>query len=330
MNEGLLGPLRSLNGPKYTDNFPYESTHSFDQFCLSTVEDPTQLLPHTTGLKSNVHDPFWGVPKDDVSTEADSEWLSSPHLEAFDPNHEEYIAGQPELTEESGQRLTLSPFDLWLQPDVGFAVDVDFAQDYGFDYSNRPSFSLSDPPLTVQAPTAIIPGSFAGASSGSINSSTAGSPLSSPSPFTSGSSSSTNLSPSLTPVLTAPPGSTPSLGGAPQALQPERALECPDCRKKLSCARLRNHQCNTKRFWCHFGDCIEGFTSQKDLKRHQQTVHADKILAPSELRACPVCPYTARRKDHLQRHARSHQNGRKKRAKREERDSVTSVSSRKE
>ena len=298
-------PLRSLNGTEFTDYIPYESTHSFDQSWTSAVEDPTQRLPHTTGLKSNVYDPFWGVPKDDVLTEFDSEWLSSPHSWPFDPINEEYLADQPELIEESAQSLALSSFDVWPRSDLG------------------PSSYPSNLPLLVQGTTATTPNSSTGASSGSTNSSAVAPSPSPPSPSTSDSASSTNFFSGLTSTNTVHEGATSSLSsliGAPQTLQPKRGLKCPDCQRILSCsARLRNHQCNTKRFLCDFDGCTGGFTQEKDLQRHRQSLHADKAL----LRVCQVCQYKTPRKDHLQRHERSHQDGRRKRVRKEEGISVS-------
>ncbi len=287
----------------------------FERCWTSTAEDPLQRLPRTIGLKSNECDPFLGPPLEYFPTEYGSDFAASPPLGASRPNHETSLVGQPEPTEESDQSSASSSFDEWLQPYLDSTVDVDLAQNYGFDYSNHPSLPHLDPPLLVQGTSATTPGSSTGTSNGSIISNTVGSFHSSSFPFTSGSSSSTNLSPGTTPRFTEPPGAPPSLKGAPQALQPKRFLECLDCQRKSSCsARLRNHQCNTKKFFCDFVDCTGGFTQEKDLKRHQQTVHADKAF----LRVCQVCQYKTPRKDHLERHERSHQNGRRKRARREE------------
>lgn len=302
MNEGVQGPVHSLNGTELTDHVLYESTYSFDQFWASTVEDPTQGLPPTTALKRNVHDAFWGVPKDDVLTEFDLDWLSSPRFGAFDPNHEEYLSSQPELTGENDQSFALSPFDEWPRPDLG------------------PSSCSSDLPLLVQVPYATTPNSSIGAPSGATDLSTTAPSPSSRSSSTSDSASSTNFYTGLISTGTVLQGATLSLVGAPQTLQPKRGLECPDCQRKLSCsARLRNHQCNMKRFLCDSDGCTGGFTQEKDLKRHRQSVHANKAL----LWVCQVCQYTTPRKDHLQRHERSHQDGRRKRVRKEEDISVS-------
>ena len=164
----------------------------------------------------------------------------------------------------------------------GFSVDVEFAPNYGFDHSNYPSYSPFDPPLLGQGTTARTPRS----------------------------SSSTRLSPGTRPAFTEPPAAPPSPKGVPQALQPKRGLQCPACQKVVSCsALLRSHKCNTKRFLCDFEGCKrgpKGFTSQKDLNRHQQTIHADKALAPRKVQVCQVCSYETRRSDHFKRHQERH------------------------
>ena len=310
-----------MNSSQHAEYIPYEAAHSFDRIRTSIDEDPTQRLPHTTDLNINDYDPFFGLPLEDVFTDYGSDLRSSLHLGASRPNQEEYLVGQPEPTEESDHSSALRFFDEWLQPDPDFSVDVGFAQNYGFNHSNHPSFSLFDPPLPVQGTTATTPSSSIGTSNGSINSDTVGSFLSSSSPFTPGSSSSTNLSPGTIPIFTEPPGAPPSLKGAPKALQPKRGPQCPACQKLVSCsALLRSHQCNTNRVLCHFEGCKrgpKGFTSQRELDRHQNTVHADKVSAPSKLRVCRICQYNSRRKDHFERHEKSHQKKeeRKKRGK---------------
>ncbi|KAK0509953.1 hypothetical protein JMJ35_007347 [Cladonia borealis] len=306
INEAVLGSCDSS----------HESAHSFDGFRTSTDQDPTQRIPHTPELKIHDCDPFFGLPLEDVFTEYDPDLRSNLRLEASRPNHEDYLVNQPEPTEESDQSWVLRYSDEWLSPDPGSTVDVDSAQNYGFDYGNHPSSLLSNPPLLVEGTSATTPGSSTEASNGSTNSTTVGSSLSSPSPFTSGSSSSTNLFSGLTPILTGLPGATPSLVAAPQALQPKLGLQCQACQKVVSCsARLRSHQCNARRFLCGFECCkrgTKGFTSQKDLDRHQRTVHADKALAPLRLQICQACPYETRRVDHFRRHQRTHEKEEKK------------------
>ena len=290
-------------------------------------------LPHTAELKYHDCDPFFGLPLEDVFAEYDPDLRLNLHLGASRPDHEEYLVDQPGATEESDQNMRLSlhsglsrpdhdgyligqseateendqssalrSSDEWLQPDPGLTVDVDIAQNCGFDYSNYPSFLLSNSQLLVEGTSVTTPGSSTGASNGSTNSTTVGSSLSSPSPFP----SSTNLCSGLTPILTELPGATPSLIGAPRPLQPKRGTRCLACQKVVSCrARLRSHQCNTTRLVCGFEGCKrgpEGFRSQKELNRHQQTIHADKALAPRELQVCQVCQYKTRREDHFRRH----------------------------
>ena len=141
--------------------------------------------------------------------------------------------------------------------------------------------------------------------------------LSSSSPSTPDFPSATNSS-VIAPNGAAYEGGTSFPPGTPSTLRPEYGLECPDCQRRISCtARLKNHQCNTKRFLCDFDGCTGRFTLEKDLKRHRQSVHVNKAL----LLVCQVCRYKTPRKDHLKRYERSHQNGRRKRAIREERRS---------
>ena len=51
-------------------------------------------------------------------------------------------------------------------------------------------------------------------------------------------------------------------------------------------------------------NCPRLFTSQKDLDRHQRAVHADNALAPL---VCQACSYETRRVDHFRRHQTKHE-----------------------
>lgn len=85
---------------------------------------------------------------------------------------------------------------------------------------------------------------------------------------------------------------------------------CTVCRQAFaSAARLNSHKKTHLRHACAVEGCSKDFTTPKDLRRHQNTVHAGGPLSSSsELLACKRCPYQTRRKDHLKRHAQSHQN----------------------
>ena len=154
----MLGPRHSWHSYQHTEYVLNESAHSFDRFRTSTPKDPTQRLLHTIDLNINDNDPFFGLPLDNVLTEYDSDLRSNLHWEASRPNHEKYLVSQPEPPEESDQSSAWASFDEWLQPDADFTVDVDFAQNYGFDNSNHHWFSRFDPPLPVH-PTATSPSS---------------------------------------------------------------------------------------------------------------------------------------------------------------------------
>ena len=62
----------------------------------------------------------------------------------------------------------------------------------------------------------------------------------------------------------------------------------------------------TKGLPAHLSSANLALHLKKDLRRHEDSVHAD---ASAALLSCDDCHYTCHRKDHLKRHMKSHKNG---------------------